>query len=222
MTQDPTRRDNFTYLAAALIFLILALSLMQEFMPDVQGPVLEAITVMTLLIGVRSTRLNTQVFRAGFALAAILTALLLAHLVIASSAVMVVNGLVLIAFFTLTIWASLRQVLLTRTVDANSVVGAICIYLMSAVNWAIVYALEELLRPGSFHGLDTGSVRAAFMSLLYFSFSTLTTVGYGDVVPVHPIARVLAMMETVAGQFYMAILVATLVGARTTNWGKAE
>jgi hypothetical protein len=222
MSDGQTRRDNFIYLLTALAFFAFALAVTEEFMPDREGPLLELVTLVTLLMGVGSTRQNIRVFRAGLALAAILMAVIVARLFIASTALTIVHGLTLVAFFSLTIWASLRQVLLTGNVDANCVAGAICIYVMSGINWAVIYSLEEVARPGSFHGLDVGSLKSTFLDMLYFSFATLTTVGYGDILPAHPIARILAMMETIVGQFYMAVLVATLVGARTTSWSKAE
>jgi hypothetical protein len=87
--------------------------------------------------------------------------------------------------------------------------GGIAAYLLLGVAWAHAYALVALLRPGAFSGaLSAGDGPRAF---LYFSFVTLTTVGYGDVLPVHPAARSLAMLEAVAGPLYLAILLARLV-----------
>jgi hypothetical protein len=77
------------------------------------------------------------------------------------------------------------------------------------VLWAYAYALVARLDPGAFSGpvSTADGPRAVF----YFSFVTLTTVGYGDVLPVHPVARSLAMLEAVTGPLYLAILVARLV-----------
>ena len=87
--------------------------------------------------------------------------------------------------------------------------GGIAAYLLLGVAWAHAYALVALLRPGAFTGaLSAGDGPRAF---LYFSFVTLTTVGYGDVLPVHPAARSLAMLEAVVGPLYLAILLARLV-----------
>ena len=87
--------------------------------------------------------------------------------------------------------------------------GGIAAYLLLGVAWAHAYALVALLRPGAFSGaVSAGDGPRAF---LYFSFVTLTTVGYGDVLPVHPAARSLAMLEAVTGPLYLAILLARLV-----------
>lgn len=94
-------------------------------------------------------------------------------------------------------------------VTLHRIQGAIAAYLLLGVIWAQAFGLVELLRPGAFSGPVnvTGSPRA----WLYFSFMTLTTVGYGDILPVHPAARSLAMLEAVTGPLYIAILLARLV-----------
>ncbi|HJS73991.1 MAG TPA: potassium channel family protein, partial [Vicinamibacteria bacterium] len=71
------------------------------------------------------------------------------------------------------------------------------------------YFLVELFHPGSFSG--PVSAENGARGWLYFSFVTLTTVGYGDVLPLHPVARSLAIFEAVAGPLYLAILLARLV-----------
>jgi hypothetical protein len=77
------------------------------------------------------------------------------------------------------------------------------------VIWAVAYFLVELLHQGAF----SGAVRAedGARGFLYLSFVTLTTVGYGDALPVHPIARSLAMLEAVTGPLYLTVLLARLV-----------
>jgi len=92
-------------------------------------------------------------------------------------------------------------------------VGAVCVFLLIGVIWAIAYTLLELLAPGSFAGQAAGPPAGWDSGWLYFSFVTLTTLGYGDILPVSGLARTLAYMEAVVGQFYVAVLVASLVSA---------
>ena len=94
-------------------------------------------------------------------------------------------------------------------VTFHRIQGGIAAYLLLGVIWAQAFGLVDLLRPGAFSGPVnvTGGPRA----WLYFSFMTLTTVGYGDILPVHPAARSLAMLEAVTGPLYVAILLARLV-----------
>jgi hypothetical protein len=86
-------------------------------------------------------------------------------------------------------------------------------YLLLGLGWALAYELVALLDAGAFSGTGlAGSPRYPFV---YFSFVTLTTLGYGDVTPVHPVARSLAIAEGLTGQLYPAILLARLVSLAT-------
>jgi voltage-gated potassium channel Kch len=90
--------------------------------------------------------------------------------------------------------------------------GAVVIYLSAAMIFATAYRLIWELIPGAFSHLPTGTnIPYEFGTMLYFSITTLATVGYGDIVPLHPFARSLANFEAIAGQFYLAMTVARLV-----------
>lgn len=85
-------------------------------------------------------------------------------------------------------------------------------YLLLGLIWALVYAVFLIISPqGAFQGLAFEGEPAQFDNLLYFSFVTLTTAGYGDITPIHPLLRTAAYFEMITGQFYMAILVSGLV-----------
>jgi hypothetical protein len=106
-------------------------------------------------------------------------------------------------------------VILGRTFRAGPVTtrrlhGGVAAYLLLGVLWAYAYALLALVRPGAFSG--SVSVGDGPRAWFYFSFVTLTTMGYGDVLPLHPVARSLATLESVTGSLYLAILIARLVG----------
>jgi hypothetical protein len=86
-------------------------------------------------------------------------------------------------------------------------------YLMLAVFWAFVYEFVALVVPDSFSFTvtsDAGRSMSGFLAL-YFSLGTLTTVDYGDIIPVSNVARMLCMLQAVAGVFYLAILISRLV-----------
>jgi len=112
----------------------------------------------------------------------------------------------------------IREVLRSRTVNGETIQGAICGYLMLALCWSFLYALVETSRPGSFHGLEvTEPVEAT--RFIYFSFVTLTTLGFGDAYPLTDGAQSLVTLQAVVGQFYLAILVARLVALYTRDQG---
>ncbi|MEM7048170.1 MAG: potassium channel family protein [Acidobacteriota bacterium] len=115
----------------------------------------------------------------------------------------------LIGFYGLTAVGILAKVFRPGPVTGHRLQGAIAVYLLLGLTFGIGFGLFETLNPGSFratHGLP--SVEA---DLIYFSFVTLTTVGYGDITPVDPAMRSLALFEAVLGQFFLAVLIARLV-----------
>jgi hypothetical protein len=97
-------------------------------------------------------------------------------------------------------------------VTIHRVQGAILLYLNFALMFFIFYRLLSIMVPHSFANLpDTGYEFGSGAGLLYFSFTTLTTLGYGDILAVHPLARSLSNLEAVIGQLYPATLLARLV-----------
>jgi hypothetical protein len=110
----------------------------------------------------------------------------------------------------------LVQVFRAGPVNAYRLMGAIAVFLLFGVGWSHAYHLTALLHPGSFNE-PAGEVPSV-LDWAYFSFITLTTVGYGDITPVKPIARTLAMGEALTGQLYLAVLVARLVAMEVISW----
>ena len=99
-------------------------------------------------------------------------------------------------------------------VTVYRVVGGIAGYLLIGLVWTYAYQLLEDRIPGAIHcgAGDAAAISRQQSDFIYFSFVTLTTVGYGDVQPVHPAARSLAVAEALVGQLYLAILIGSLVG----------
>jgi Ion channel len=108
-------------------------------------------------------------------------------------------------------WIVARAVFGPGQVNYHRVVGAILLYLLIALIFATLFAFAGLLLTDAFSGLALVDTPALASHLIYFSFVTLTSTGYGDIVPVHPIARSLCNVETIIGQLYPATLLARLV-----------
>ena len=118
-----------------------------------------------------------------------------------------------LAFYGFTILVLLKHVM-SDTVDTlDRILGAISVYLLLGIAWAAVYTFLEILIPGSFYAdashLPAGHLR--WSEFLYFSFATLTTLGYGDITPVNSYGRSLSLLEAVTGVLYIAIMIARLV-----------
>ena len=207
------QKTNFFYLLVALLFLLLSVPITDD-LRGISAPVAKAVVFsVMLLIGIWSLRGSGRFFSIG--LAFVVAGFVLNIVAINShitffqySAILAVMG-----FLLVTITFTLRQVVVGTEINANRLVGAICVYLMLGVIWALAYSLVELATPGSFGGVTAGQNAGWDSEWLYFSFVTLTTLGYGDILPLSAIARALAYMEAVTGQFYVAILVAGLVSA---------
>jgi hypothetical protein len=129
-----------------------------------------------------------------------------------------------VIFLVTAVGVILRHLFERSAVSIDDVLGTLCGYLLAAMAFANVYGAIELLSPGAF------SINAPIASLLanwyqreslftYFSLTTLTTMGYGDITPVAPAARSAAVLQAVFGQFYIAVVVAQLVGSNLAKPG---
>jgi hypothetical protein len=123
---------------------------------------------------------------------------------------------------TLVIWtaigllataAALRFAMRATAVDAEHLYAALSAYLMAGVFFGLLYFVVEQLNPGTF----TSPTHLTQSSAIYFSFVTLATLGYGDIVPRGDIARGIAIVESLGGQLFLAVLVARLVSLYTRS-----
>ncbi len=106
------------------------------------------------------------------------------------------------------------QVFRQGPVTGHRIRGAIVVYLLLGALWALMYQVSALTVPGAFRipaGLAGAEPQELQQQLLYFSFITLTTTGYGDVTPAHPAVRTLSMLEALTGQLYLSITLARMV-----------
>lgn len=115
-------------------------------------------------------------------------------------------------FFAVQAWHLTKRVFSGGEVNAYRIMGGVAVYLVLGVLWANVYLLLYLATPGTFLFAPGVQVSEPPVSeMLYFSFVSLTTIGFGDIVPLHPFARSLSTLEGLVGQLYPAILLARLV-----------
>lgn len=202
------RRYRFVFLLVSLILLLLL------------SPVLEGDTTGNLALTVLFTLvLLAAVFAASGRRSTLVFALLLAipwvylswvHPLWRADASDLVASLLLIALSLFVLGLMLMRVIRSERVGVDTICGAIGAYLLIAVVWAVSYGVIEALVPGSF-GLTDPDGASVWNQLLYFSLVTLTTVGYGDITPVGPVAQIWSVLEAVTGTLYLAVMIARLV-----------
>ena len=124
--------------------------------------------------------------------------------------VYLVSGAWLLTALTLG-WVVARQVFAKGRVSFHRIIGAVLLYLLIALFFVAAFAFLGLFIPDAFQGIKIEDSTSLASNLIYFSFVTLTSTGYGDIVPVHPLARSLCNLETIIGQLYPATLLARLV-----------
>jgi len=215
-----TRQDNFIYLTFSLVLLLLGTSLAQQFFDHSVQRLVQSATIVTLLVAVWGVDSKDFVLRKTFIFP-------IAILVFSFFGAWLDNAgfdhlylLLLLSFFISTALRTAKQVLFTGDIDGNKILGAICLYLLMGLIWAVLYTLVQLSFVDAFTNISNNSAWfTLFPEFIYFSFVTITTLGFGDISPMLPISRFLVYFEAIVGQFYLAILVASLVGSHMNNFG---
>lgn len=127
-----------------------------------------------------------------------------------------------IVFFLLAIGSILWAVYVNASVSADSVAGALCAYMLLGVVFAHGYWFIQTAVPGAFRGdgefgPELADPKQSLFPLTYYSFVTLASVGANDISPVRPAARGLTMLEAICGQFFIAVLIADLIGKKIAS-----
>jgi hypothetical protein len=216
-------RHHFVLVFGALLAFYVLTPIVQQLRPGLHPavpPAVEAGLFLTLLLGTIvavSKRRALTLFAMLLAVAA--GVLWLVGIVIDIDGVHVVRYVLLVGFLSYVIWVMLRAIFDSRQVTFDTLCASLCIYLLLGLVWAPAYSAVDLLDPAAFTcTVETAKPRGWLRlgrgetAVLYFSFATLTTLGYGDIVPTSPISRMLASIEAIAGQLYLTVLVARLVG----------
>ena len=197
------------------VYLFISLLLLFFFHPfvaeDLSGfRVLDIIFLVILLSGIYSISSNRQLFAAALLFSLVAFGSSIGSYFLRNTSLTVLSLCFYGLFFGLMMISILSNIMKVKKVTADTIFGSICVYLLLGTLWAIVFGLIEISTPGSFN-LGDDSALVFNYKFIYYSFVTLTTLGYGDITPVLPAARTLSSLEAVTGQLYIAILVARLV-----------
>lgn len=206
------RQFNFLYLLVGLLLLFITVPVMQAFSNESARLIMLSILAIALIVSIWSflgfrktftTGIAFSILTLGTAVVAVITEnILLDYLVLGLN----------ISFWLIAVWIAGPAVFGPGVVDLNRIIGSVCLYLIAGFAWAYFYVFHNILVPDAFKGLTSTYLSEQLPELTYFSFVTLSTLGYGDITPVTPLAKAMTNVEAIFGQFYMAILVAALVG----------
>ena len=209
--------DNFSWLLGALIFLLFSNALSTQ-LGFQQGQRFVNITLMvTVVIAVWSINERGRWLNWKLGMSFVVISLMIGDSLMEANTLAIYQLVSVFLFLNLTLYLCWKQVMFSGRVDRNKIIGSICIYILLAVIWAFAYLIVEMFVPGSFNGLEIGLWQENLEALVYYSFVTLTTLGYGDITPTQPLVRFMAYLEAITGIFYTTVLVASLIGMRLAH-----
>lgn len=198
------------WLLLSLVFVILAY-------PALDHGILRKLTlgvlnfVPVIVATVRLSRLKGWVWSSVLLMIGVMI-LTLVGTIFPNPTVLGVKWCVATAFYGLTAVGLFSYLKSARSIASEHLYTAVSVYLILGIMWFALYNAIDILTPGSIVR-NSGVVTDRSTDLLYFSLVTLSTVGYGDIVAVHPEVRMLAALESIVGVLYIAIMVAILVSA---------
>ena len=211
--------NNYIYLTFSLVGILLLSALSKEIPGKGSSLMLEIILIVLLLIASRSLRTLNARFPWGYLVIGLMVvSSTVRHLTLATwldtSFI-----ILLLVYFQAAFWAVSRNVLLTGSTDFNTIIGSVAMYLLLGLSWSAVYSLVLIFDPSAIAGIPAQNWADNFANSTYFSFTTITTLGYGDLLPLNEFVRVMAYLEALTGVFFMAIVVASLINRPSKHSG---
>lgn len=203
---------NYWYLFCGLILTLLITPLTAN-LPVIGRYSMTLIFNLFMLISVWSLTASTRIFHLGIWLTVSISGAIGLQVLTGESQFLELSALLLmLTFCIISCFIAAKNVFTMHKVNLSSLIGAFCVYLLLGLIWALLYRLLLLFDWGSLTGNITADEQTLFADLLYFSFVTLASLGYGDIVPVGGMTKTFAYLEAITGQFYLAVMVASLVG----------
>jgi hypothetical protein len=217
MPARPLRGGRF--LLAGLILLMLLFPAVQEAV----RPVLLTAAVATVLVaGVGAVRSGRRHVLTAVVLGVVQIAFTVVSESRESTAASGVAFAITAVLFVYCIFCVLRYVLKSRNITVDQICAGISVYLMLGFAFGCMYYVLSIRNPGCFAVNSTKLEEAGIPDLMYFSFVTLATLGYGDITPVARVARTSAEFEALAGTMYMAVFMARLVSSLRSGHQEPE
>lgn len=214
-------KANFSYMLAGIAIFLLLGPVAEELFGTADSAVLMLSYSIMLVVGIWTLHNNRLLFYTGLALGGICVGLTVFDLFLTEIDLGLYLMGALLIFQCMSIWTAFRYVFSPGAVTLNKLMGGICLYLLLGLTWNIFYVYLFTVDPSKFIGISEETIanKNVYWDMTYFSFVTLTTLGYGDIQPASPIAKALAYSEAIVGEVYIAVLIGALVGNYLSDRG---
>ena len=209
-----TQHNNFIFLAIALVALLLVSALGHSFHAGMSIHFSQVMMLATLAVTYHTLNFGQRWRRFVGVMLVMYVIVAAVNVIHSTPEVRLAYRVLGLIFFIGTAVKCSHQVLFTKTAASNAIAGTLAIYLLLGLIWATLYTITLYFIPHAFKGIVPNSAAETFPRILYFSYVTLATLGYGDISPAVPLSKTLAYLQAVAGTFYVAIIVASLIGRR--------
>jgi len=215
-----TTKNNFVYLFFSLIIFLFSAAVVAEFPGSLSEDIFSIVTILMLIVSIKSLKSEKTWMWAVYALIALFIIFTVSAKFFEHQVTVYVTLAILLIFFTGSFVIAAKQVLLVGDIDGNKIIGSLSLYLLLGLIWAVIYLFFIVLDPGSFSGVEESTWQQGFSRIAYYSFVTLTTLGYGDILPTNHVVEFFVYMEAIIGVFYMAIIVSSLISLRLASLEK--
>lgn len=215
-----TQKNNFVYLFFSLLIFLFSAAIMSEFPGTVGRDIFSVVTVLMLILSIKSLQTEKTWMWTVYALVVSFMILTGLGKIFDHQLNVYLSLVILLMFFIGSFSMAVKQVLFIGDIDGNKIIGSLSLYMLLGLIWAVVYLLLLAMDATAFSGFETANWQQNFSCAAYYSFVTLTTLGYGDILPTNHLSEFFVYLEAIIGVFYMAIIVSSLISLRLSTLEK--
>ena len=209
-----TNQNNFLYLFLSLIIFLFSAAVVVEFPGSLGEDIFSIVTLIMLAVSMKSLKTERTWTWTVYALIAVFVLFTVLGKYFGHAFYVYFILVTLLVFFIGSFATAYKQVLFVGEIDTNKIIGSLSLYILLGLIWTMIYLLLLAMDPSAFSGVEAANWQQGFSRIAYYSFVTLTTLGYGDILPTNHIAEFFVYMEAIIGVFYMAIIVSSLISLR--------
>lgn len=206
-----TNKNNFTYLLSSLIVFLFSAALVAEIPSRWSEDIFSIVTILMLAVSIKSLKTDATWKWTVYVIIVVFVLLTALYKFFGINLYTFFILAILLIFFAGSFAVAARQILFVGEIDMNKIIGSLALYLLLGLIWSVIYLLILTADPQAFSGIESTNWQETFSHVSYYSFVTLTTLGYGDILPTNHLAEFFVYMEAIIGVFYMAIIVASLI-----------